>query len=59
MVLFLNGQRVCTSVPTYGKGGDNNYETIKEMSKCTERIPIKKGDVLTMSSEYNLAKHPL
>jgi hypothetical protein len=59
MVLYLNGQPVCTSVPTYGKGGENNEQTITEMSKCTEGIPIKEGDVLTMSSEYDLAKHPL
>jgi hypothetical protein len=59
MILAINGKEVCISVPSYGKGGDNNYETISSMSSCSKEIPVKKGDVLTMSSIYDLVKHPL
>ena len=59
MILSINGKEVCISVPSYSKGGDNNYETISAMSSCSKEISVKKGDVLTMASVYDLAKHPL
>ena len=58
MVLFINGKEVCTSRAVYGKGGDNNAETIQEMTACPV-IAFKKGDIVTMNSVYDLSQHPL
>ena len=34
-------------------------ETIATISKCTKPIPIKKGDKLKVSANFDLNKHPL
>jgi hypothetical protein len=59
MVLLINKKEVCTSRAVYGKGGDNNDLTIVEMTACPGTISFQKGDILTMSSVYDLAEHPL
>jgi len=59
MVLKINGKEVCSSNAVYGKGGDIAGEKILYMSLCGQNIPIKKGDVLTMNSIYDLKSHPL
>jgi hypothetical protein len=59
MVMYINDKEVCASQAVYAKGGDNNEETIHHMSKCENNIPVKKGDILTMSSVYDLKTHPL
>jgi len=59
MVLYINGKEVCTSNAVYGKGGESTGDTITNMSNCEKNIPVKKGDVLTMNSVYDLKTHPL
>jgi hypothetical protein len=59
MVLNINGKEVCTSKAVYGKGGNISGEKILYMSPCGKNIPIKKGDVLTINSVYDLKTHPL
>jgi hypothetical protein len=34
-------------------------ETIATITKCTKPIPIKKGDKLKVSANFDLNKHPL
>lgn len=59
MVLYINNKEVCTSQATYGKGGDNNDQTIVGLSRCPATIPFNKGDVMTLDAFYDLATHPL
>lgn len=59
MVLFINDKEACISQATYGKGGDNNDQTIVGLSMCPAIIPFKKGDVMTMDAVYDLGQHPL
>lgn len=54
MVLYLNDQEICTSLPTYDK---NNG--IVKMSTCDSPIKIKKGDTISMKSVYDVVKHPM
>lgn len=54
MVLKLNGDTVCTSTPTYNSKG-----VITNMTLCPEQIPLKAGQFMTISSEYDLTKHAL
>jgi hypothetical protein len=56
MYLFINDKFICTSDAKYG--GPENI-TISEMTHCRGPIPVKKGDILTMTAEYDLTKHPL
>jgi len=51
--LMVNGKTVCTSVPTY-----NAKNVITTMSLCPV-MEIKKGDSVTISSNYDLTKHKL
>jgi hypothetical protein len=59
MTMLINGKEVCESLPTYSAGGSANQQTITGMSSCLEAIPVKKGDIMTMRSVYDLAKHPM
>ncbi|KAE9977428.1 hypothetical protein BLS_001411 [Venturia inaequalis] len=59
MVMLINDKEVCESKAVYGKGGANNDETIVSMSECPPAIKMKKGDILTMKSIYDLKTHPL
>jgi hypothetical protein len=54
MEMNLNGRTVCTSLPDYNAKG-----VITNMTLCPDQIPVKAGQYMTISSEYNLAKHPL
>jgi len=54
MELNVNGKTVCTSRPTYNSKG-----VITNMSLCPDIIPITRGSYVTISSEYDLSKHPL
>jgi hypothetical protein len=53
MVLYINGKPACESYPTYNSEG-----VITAMSTCPP-MEVKKGDKLSVSSEYNLVEHPL
>jgi len=63
--LFVNGNMVCVSEATYGTQGaatevnGEKWETISKMSTCPGPFPIKKGDVVTMTSDYDTQLHPL
>ena len=59
MILKINGKVMCTSNAVYGKGGDIAGEKILYMSFCGQNYPIKKGDVVTLTSVYDLKTHPL
>jgi hypothetical protein len=54
MVLSVDGKPVCTSLPAYDARG-----VITTMSLCPEPIAVRKGQVMTISSEYDLRKHKL
>jgi len=57
--LFLNGKEVCTSLPTYKTGGLQNVASIVKMSGCYDQVPVTKGDVFTITTTYDIEKHPL
>lgn len=59
MVLTINDKEVCESKAIYGKGGANNDETIVKMTPCDPGIKMKKGDVMSMKTIYDLKTHPL
>ncbi|QDS74106.1 hypothetical protein FKW77_009732 [Venturia effusa] len=60
MNLYINGKQACTSKATYGDGiGGSETKMITSMSMCTDPIPIKKGDTLSMGVVYDLKKYPL
>jgi hypothetical protein len=59
MILNINGKEVCRSTAVYGSGGSINGEKIQYMTFCGKNIPIKKGDVVTLDSVYDLKTHPL
>jgi hypothetical protein len=64
--LYVNNQTVCTSNAIYGGAksaektiGAEKWETITSYTLCDKPIQVKKGDILKMSSEYDLTKHKL
>lgn len=52
--LAVNGKVQCVSEATYDANG-----VISTMSLCPQPIQLKKGDYMTVTSVYNLPKHPL
>jgi hypothetical protein len=54
MVLFLNGKEICTSRAVY-----DEKEVIQAMTSCDETHPVKKGDVITVKSIYDIVRHPM
>jgi hypothetical protein len=63
MQVFVNGKQVCSTVPTYAKmesrGKDEEvHYTIREMSLCEPQVQLKKGDSLTIKSDYDVEKYP-
>jgi hypothetical protein len=59
MILYVNGNEVCTSKPIYETNGIGNETVLTGMTVCPAPVKVKKGDFLTMKSVYDLAKHPL
>jgi hypothetical protein len=62
----VNGRNTCNSIPTYGgqkdyeaKGEGQGWETISEMSFCPQQVKLTKGDTITVTADYDIAKHPL
>lgn len=53
MTLNVNGKEVCQSAPIYEQG------RISGMEFCELKVPLKVGDTVSMSSVYDLSKHPL
>jgi hypothetical protein len=65
VLLTLNNKTICDSQAIYGGGnssvgvGGKKWETIREMTQCTNAVPIKAGDVIRMLSVYDTTLHPL
>jgi hypothetical protein len=64
--LKLNGKVVCDSKAIYGGDGGAGtdttgrpWQTIRQMTQCTEPITVKKGDTLNLKSYYDTKSHPL
>jgi Stress up-regulated Nod 19 len=60
--LLLNGKVICDSHAVYGKRKTTDsgqaWEVITEMEQCPTPIRVKKGDLLSMKSYYDVVKHP-
>jgi hypothetical protein len=41
------------------RGEGTKRESIKNMTECTQPIPVKKGDIIRMDSLYDLNAHTL
>jgi stress up-regulated protein Nod 19 len=54
MTMLLNGKEICTSNAEYDK--ENG---ISGMSPCDQPIKVKKGDLISMKSIYDITKHPM
>ena len=53
MILSVNGKTVCESVAEYKK------TALWTMSACGRPIDVKRGDWITLTSIYDVTKHPL
>jgi hypothetical protein len=53
MILSVNNNTVCESLPEY-KGDE-----LWGMSACGGPVDVKKGDWITLTSVYDVTKHPL
>jgi hypothetical protein len=54
MILNIDGKEKCTSIPSY-----NSHNVITNMTLCNVPFNIKKGSYVTLTSVYDLTKHPL
>jgi hypothetical protein len=54
MNLVLNGKAICSSQAKY----TGEPASMTGMSDCQGPLPIKKGDTITMSADYDLEAHP-
>jgi hypothetical protein len=54
MILNINGSPACTSIPNY-----NDHNVITNMTLCPVPFDIKRGSYITLTSVYDLTKHPL
>ncbi|KAF1809059.1 hypothetical protein P152DRAFT_174848 [Eremomyces bilateralis CBS 781.70] len=65
--VFRNGTLVCHSDAIYGGDegdsalsvGTDTWETISGYTECLEAVKVSTGDILTMTSLYDLTKHKL
>lgn len=64
--VFLNGAQICEAKAIYGSESGSaasldgsKWETITGYTPCETPTPIKKGDKVYMTSEYDLTKHRL
>ncbi|KAF1817033.1 hypothetical protein P152DRAFT_478086 [Eremomyces bilateralis CBS 781.70] len=63
--VFRNKTLVCHSDAVYGDGegttaiGGEAWETITAYTPCEKAVKVSKGDILSMSAEYDLTKHRL
>jgi hypothetical protein len=53
MLLSVNDNVVCESTPQY------RDRELWSMSSCGGPVEVKKGDYLTLTSIYDVPKHPL
>jgi hypothetical protein len=61
--VILNGKRVCESRAIYGEQKKTqtgqSWQTIIDYTPCNDAVPIKKGDKVMVTSEYDLTKYKL
>jgi hypothetical protein len=59
-MMNVNGKVVCESTAKYGEASAKaeNWEAVNSMSECEEKVPVKKGDTLTLESNYDFEMHP-
>jgi hypothetical protein len=63
--VFVNGNQVCEAKAIYGDEGTataldgKKWQTITGYTPCEKPVPIKKGDKVYMTSEYDLTKYRL
>jgi hypothetical protein len=62
MVTKLNNKVVCDSKAIYkaetvGKSTGGMSGMLSDMSLCMKSFDVKKGDVLSMEANYDMAKH--
>lgn len=64
--LSVNNQTVCESKAIYGGDGSSAvgpdgkaWQTIHQMTQCTQPVAVKVGDVLSVKSVYDTTLHPL
>lgn len=53
MILAVNDKPVCESLPQYKDG------KLWSMTACGKPVDVKKGDWITLTSIYDVTKHPL
>jgi hypothetical protein len=58
--LVLNGKVICDSQAIYGGSSKTSgaWQTIGGMTTCPQNVKVKKGDLLTIQSYYDLERHP-
>jgi hypothetical protein len=54
MVTYLNGKEICTSNAEY-----DEKNGIAGMTACDHPVEVKKGDLISMKSTYDIVKHPM
>ncbi|KAF2433289.1 hypothetical protein EJ08DRAFT_73804 [Tothia fuscella] len=64
--LLLNDKLICKSDTVYGgskvtfnREGGEKWESVSHMTPCEEPVQIKTGDVLRMTTYYDLDAHPI
>jgi hypothetical protein len=60
LLVKVNNQTVCQSEAQYAKGGKEagTWDALSGMSICSDLIPVKKGDQLSIVAKYDLDLHP-
>jgi hypothetical protein len=64
IILKVNDKLVCDSRALYGGPGAETvvdgkvWKTIREVTKCLDPIPVKKGDRVYMQANYDTELHP-
>jgi hypothetical protein len=53
MILSVNNRTVCESLPEYKE------RELWSMTACADPVDVKKGDYITLTSIYDVPKHPL
>lgn len=60
----LNGKQICESTAIYGGESatmvidGKQWQTISEMKSCNSPVKVKAGDILEISANFDLEKHP-
>jgi hypothetical protein len=61
MDVLLNGKKVCSSDALYGtkmQMDGKDWTTIAQMTDCTDRFTVKRGDEIRLVVNYDEVAHP-